>query len=691
MIVSSNGGTIAFAGVTVTVPNSSGTATITETIEPIIDNGGIIEATNGGTITFTGATVTVPNPNGTGTITETIGPTIYNFDTVTIPGSPGGTGNPPSPPTPPITTTYYGTIEATGAGSDVQFVNTVVDNPNGAAIEANNGGTLTLEGSAIANGGLMAASGSGSSLIDTGGTDVNAGSTIAEQQGTVAFVLASVQNQPAGAMTATSGGTLQFEASALTNDGTITADGGTVIIDNTQLQNFGLIVAQNTGTVTLADATNSSAFTFVNTGTVEAGSGGTLNIIDATLANTYQGANTGVIEALSGGQIVLENAVIDAGSVTIASGATLATVSANGTTVPTSINEINTANGQDNLSTVTLSNAGTIAISDNSSLALASPDTISNTGTIQLNSTGDATTLYIDQPFAGINGGGQIVLSNSAGNVIAAATSGDQLTNFDNTISGAGTIGAGGMALVNSGTIDADGSVPLILDPASLTNNGTLEATAGGELSIRTDVGNSGLIEARGGSTLDVTAGTITWTGGTPAAGTNGIVLAGSNDELLVDSASLTLNGGGAVATAGIITGAATTDQLVNVDNTISGSGTIDNLTLTNEAAGTIDADQATALILNPASLSNAGLVEANGGLLEINDSPVTNTGTLKATGGGTVVLNGETVANSGTVQVDLGATLDQNAAVISGGSVTVAGTLDFDRRQRNQQCHDRR
>ena len=32
-------------------------------------------------------------------------------------------------------------------------------------------------------------------------------------------------------------------------------------------------------------------------------------------------------------------------------------------------------------------------------------------------------------------------------------------------------IGAGGMALVNSGTIDADESVPLILDPAILSGS----------------------------------------------------------------------------------------------------------------------------------------------------------------------------------------------------------------------------
>ena len=59
------------------------------------------------------------------------------------------------------------------------------------------------------------------------------------------------------------------------------------------------------------------------------------------------------------------------------------------------------------------------------------------------------------------------------------------MTNFDNTISGSGTIG-GTVAMVlaaNDGIIDADHhNAELTLDPSSLTNTGRLEATNGATL-----------------------------------------------------------------------------------------------------------------------------------------------------------------------------------------------------------------
>ena len=556
-IVSSNAATINFVPITLNVANPNGSGTITEMIVPVVDNGGIIAATDGGKIVFDHAT-------------------INNFVTITTSGSSGGNG---APAVPPSSVTTFGTIEATGAGADVQFVNSylqggtlatgnptsnaggeieivattganisifdgstdaitvngyvqvddgaslallgtfdntgtiavgaltgahlvidgtvtldgsgevaldaaatvvigaantsdtlinagntisgagaveqlVLENQSGGTVEASGGGTLTLDDISIANAGTLAATGSGSVLSDFLGTLVTSGAVVAENQGAVDVFSVSVQNDPTGAMTATSGGTLSFELSALTNEGTIEAElGGTVGIDNTEVQNSGLIVAQTSGTVTLS---NSNSLTFVNTGTIEAGAGGTVNFVDTTLTNASSGSDTGVVEALNSGEIVLQNATILEGSVSIQSGGELATVSG-------SANLIDTADGQNNLNVVTFSNAGTLAVTDNSSLELISPDTISNSGTIQLNSTGHATTLSFDQPFAGINGGGQIVLTDNADNVIAVTASGQQFTNFDNTISGAGTIGAGGMALVNSGTIDADETVPLIL------------------------------------------------------------------------------------------------------------------------------------------------------------------------------------------------------------------------------------
>ncbi len=151
------------------------------------------------------------------------------------------------------------------------------------------------------------------------------------------------------------------------------------------------------------------------------------------------------VDVLTRSRITLDNATILNGFVSIDSGGEMLTANR-------ASNTIDTADGQDNLSTVTLSNAGELLVGDNSSLTLASPDAIDNSGTIKLDSTGHVTRLVFDQPDAGIDGGGQIVLSDNIKNVIAVTHSGDQLTNFDNTISGSGTIGGTvAMVLVNDG------------------------------------------------------------------------------------------------------------------------------------------------------------------------------------------------------------------------------------------------
>ncbi len=234
----------------------------------------------------------------------------------------------------------------------------------------------------------------------------------------------------------------------------------------------------------------------INTGIVEATGSGGLAIVNTTISNASDAAhNTGVVEVAAGSQITLDNATILHGSVTIASGGEMQTTSG-------TANTIDTAEGQDNLATPTLINAGTLLINDDSSLILASPYAIDNSGTIQLSSTGGATDLYFDQADAGINGGGHIILSASTANIIAVTQSGDQLTNFDNTISGAGTIGAGGMVLVNDGVINADQqSAALTLDPAFLENTGTVEATTDGTLVLsNTTVSNSSATAEAGGS-----------------------------------------------------------------------------------------------------------------------------------------------------------------------------------------------
>jgi uncharacterized protein YegL len=147
-----------------------------------------------------------------------------------------------------------------------------------------------------------------------------------------------------------------------------------------------------------------------------------------------------------------------------------------------------------------LNNLATMTISDGAVLPLSG--IIDNAGTIALDAAARDTHLQLIQNGVTLQGGGQLVLSDSAHNLISGSLPGVTLTNVDNTISGAGQLGAGQMALVNDGTIVATGLHALVIDTGAnvVTNNGTLAATGSGGLIVNSDIANSGLIWAHGGN-----------------------------------------------------------------------------------------------------------------------------------------------------------------------------------------------
>jgi hypothetical protein len=182
-------------------------------------------------------------------------------------------------------------------------------------------------------------------------------------------------------------------------------------------------------------------------------------------------------------------------------------------------------------------NDGNMVISDGAFLPLSG--IVNNTGTIELNSAGNGTLLQLIQYGVTLEGGGQITLSDSGDNVISGTVTDVTLTNVDNTISGAGQIGAGQMTLINEGTIIATGTNALVIDTGSnvITNSGTLEATGSGGLVINSDIDNSGLIWAHGGN---VTAnGAVSGTGTALLDGTATIDFgAASSSNVTLDAAA---------------------------------------------------------------------------------------------------------------------------------------------------------
>ncbi|MDR6610159.1 VCBS domain-containing protein, partial [Pseudomonas synxantha] len=145
-------------------------------------------------------------------------------------------------------------------------------------------------------------------------------------------------------------------------------------------------------------------------------------------------------------------------------------------------------------------NTGTITIADGAIMPFGG--SIDNSGTIELGSTGSGTDLEILFRGATLTGGGQVVLSDSAHNVIFGGSADTVLTNADNTLSGAGQLGAGQMMLINSGLILANGVNAMVIDTGSnaVTNTGVLEASGSGGLVIESALVNSGSLWANDGN-----------------------------------------------------------------------------------------------------------------------------------------------------------------------------------------------
>ena len=247
------------------------------------------------------------------------------------------------------------------------------------------------------------------------------------------------------------------------------------------------------------------------------------------------------------------------------------------------------------------------------------------------------------------DGSGKVVLSGTA--LISGASKSDELENVNKTISGAGTISNLDLVNDSAGTIDATGI--LAIDTGNT-------------------ITNAGLMEATGGGTLDIQDNTIANSG----TGALGIKVDGTS-TFEVDVANLQLTGSGAVTllAGSQLIGNAAGDTLDNVNNTISGAGTIGylgngKLTLNNESGGTIDANQSgqTLAIDTGNQVSNAGLMEATaGGILDVADA-LSNTDEVEASGSGSKVTLEGNVTNTGATAVLLataGGELDVKASTI--------------------------
>ena len=701
--------------------------------------------------------------------------------TVTLSSSSGGTPVINQSATGSVLTIVSNTIQGVG---QIGNNGLALANQSGGIVNANGGGALLLNAAAITNQGLLEST-AGTLQITTGTN--NAGGTIsATGTGVVQFLSGSTIQ--GGAVSATGGGILGAGANqtatldgsthgALTIAGVYSGANNSTTVITGAINNTGSIQVAATVNTTLISVSGGVTLTGGGSITLSSAGGGTpvINQVaaGATLTNVnnmIQGVgqignnglifvnqpagivnanvsaaalllnaasitNQGLLEATNGGVLQTtttinnQNATITANgknssvqflSGTVIQAGTLSTL--NTGTLGTAANQTITLDG---MAHGTLTNSGTYTGANNSTTIWLG--TITNTGTFQVAATVNTTLISISGAVS-LTGAGAVTLSSASGGtpVINEAAAASTLTNVNNTLQGVGQIGNNGLAVVNQGTIDANQTLGILtINPLTLTNQGLLEATAGGTMQPSAMINNvGGTIKVDGAtSAMQFLSGT-TIQGGSLSTANGGVLGASANQTITLDGAApnpimnlgtftgannsttiiqgtivntgtiqvaatvnttlisvsgaVSLTGGGIItmsSTGGgtpVINQAATGSVLTNVSNTIQGVGQIGNNGLAIINQGTINANQmGGTLILNPVSTTNAGLLEATAGILQLAVSVVSNAnGTIEVAGA------------SSSVQFVAGATIQGGTlATATGGVLGVAAnqTINLD------------
>ena len=576
--------------------------------------------------------------------------------------------------------TFAGVLTVNGAGHFTMSSGSLTGGINGTGTFDSSAGTNTL-GSVTIYGGTTFTTISGATTdISSGAAIVNKGTFVIDGTSSNAVV------NLLGDVTLSGGGAVLLK----TKSGTAFLRGGGFTLTNT-----------NDPIEGAGEIGDNAALTIVNKGTIDANAPGqNLNVGQGGGGVT----NTGTLEATGGGTLNLYGAVTNTGGAITASG-TSSDVNVESTTITGGT--LNTAGGgllqtvsSSVLNGVTISSGSTYATGDGAITQLNT--SLTNDGTFLINGSSGNAVVNLGSNVT-LSGGGAVTMETSSGTAFLRG-SGVTLTNTNDTIQGAGTIGdSAALAITNQATIDANASgktLSLSQGGGVVTNTGTLEATGGGTLQIFSKIANTGGSITANGGTVNIDDATIT--GGTlNATGTNVMETVGSSDlfgvtistgstydtaagattqldtsltndgTFLIDGSAgnavvnlgsnVTLSGGGVVTMksntgAAFLRGVGLT--LTNTNDTIQGAGTIgDNGALTIVNKSIIDAN---------ASGQNLNL---NGG-----GGSVTNTGTLEATGGGVLNISGAVTNKTGGVVTANGGTVNV-IGKISGGTLNTSNS----------------
>ncbi len=646
-----------------------------------------------------------------------------------------------------------GTLRATNSATltlqNGSFTNT------GGLIEAHDHSHVDISAATVTGGTLTSVGAGHFHLLNTptlSGVSISAGSNVELANAHHANLTGTIQNSgtikllsegnatdlliTSASTTLSGGGSVTLSANAnnriygsvgthtLINQDNVIGGAGQIGANQLTLDNRGTITANASGATLTIDPSATGA---KNSGTFQAVSGGILRVQGAAVDNTG-----GAILAQSGSKVQIDSSTVSSGSVSVASTGTLeldtSTISA-GTLAVGAGGIAKTTGGQSTLGgTVTNAPSGQIQIANNTSLRLQASGTYNNSGTISLNSAGNFVDLL---PMGGdvtLSGTGTLSLSNNANNRILGVATTDRLINdTGHTIQGSGQLGVGLMGFTNHGTVVANQSTALVIDPSAsgATNTGTFRATNGATLTVGggSYTNTAGTMEALTGSIVrfdsaTVTGGTLssvgtgkllnagnssfanlslatgssfdvanatnaTFAGAVANHGTINLLSAGNSTDLIAGPGGLTLNGGGTVVLGNNannrIYATTGTTTLINLDNTIRGAGQLGANQLQLDNRGVIEAHLAGAtLTLDPSGsgAANSGTLQAlNGGILALINGTFDNAGgTIRAQSGSTVQLNGATLTG-GTFDIGTTAAVTLDSSTINGGTFNGAAT----------------
>jgi filamentous hemagglutinin len=653
MIIQANGG-------------ATNTGTIEATAGPLTLTGMTTVNNAGGTISASGQTMQVTNTAISGGHVTLTGSANLQLTNAVIHG---GT----------LTNSATGTVEVFGGFNN--FLGGTITNPAGGVLKIDNNTGLNLEGGSYSKLGAVQLNSSGNFsefIIDSNVTLSGGSVTMSNNANNFIFGEASsdtLTNQE----TISGAGHIGDNAMTLVNSGTINAS-----------QSAGLTIqanggATNTGTI------EATAGPLVLTGMTLNNAGGTISDSGQTMQVNNATVNGGKLTLTGAGTLQLSNGVIHGGS----------------TLANSSTGTIEILGGFANVLGGTITNpaGGVLKIDNNTGVKLES-GTYANLGAVQLNSSGNFTELIIGSNVT--LSGGSVTMSNSANNFIFGTNTTNTLTNQE-TIQGSGNISNAQMGFVNTGTVLANQSTPLIIQPSStgFTNTGTLSVSSGDTLHVK---GGIGTFTNFAGGTL--TGGTYT------VAGTLQIDQLGSGGgEILTNAAKITLNGA-----ASAFTDSTASSALSNLNTNTTGSaftvtggqnfttagnftnngaltvgagskftvnGNLTNFSGTTLTGGTYSATGT--LQFNGANVvTNAANVTLNGAAGKIiNQSSVnaftnftTNAaaGSLTLSGGQNLTTAGGSVTNAGSLTIGTGSTLTVGGSSFlftqTGGTSTIDGTL---------------